>query len=100
MKSQSQTEADRRYKAKHRAEINQRLRESYAERYGSLITAERVRAEERQINPPPDVKRMCDCHDYRRCMICRNAEKRRAASHGEIPAYRLQVLVSIVAHGD
>lgn len=34
----------------------------------------------------------CDCRDYRHCMQCRNAEKRRAFRAGEIPAYRLALM--------
>ena len=61
-----------------------------------LITVAMVQAEERHLNPPPNIKRECDCRDYRNCTICRNAEKRRAARAGDIPAYRREILVSII----
>lgn len=38
------------------------------------------------------VKKDCDCRQYQTCMICRNAEKRRAFKAGEIPAYRVTLL--------
>jgi hypothetical protein len=39
---------------------------------------------------------VCTCGDYRKCIPCRNTEKRRAFKAGEIPAYRLAVLAQIL----
>lgn len=41
----------------------------------------------------------CNCGDFSRCMKCRNNEKRRAFKHGDIPAYRRNVIAQIVSGG-
>lgn len=58
-----------------------------------IISAARVRREDGLDHPQPD----CDCHDYKNCMCCRNAERRRAFKAGEIPAYRLTQLQTLAS---
>jgi len=45
----------------------------------------------------PAVKKQCSCGDFQRCLICRNAEKRRAWKAGEVPVYRMSVIETITA---
>jgi hypothetical protein len=41
------------------------------------------------------VKKNCNCGNFQRCMICRNAEKRRAWKANDIAVFRLHVIEQI-----
>jgi hypothetical protein len=50
----------------------------------------------------PRTPKQCTCHQWQTCMICRNAEKRRAHKAGEVPVFRRNVIENItrIAAGD
>ena len=46
------------------------------------------------IAPPIVIKTSCDCHQYSRCMVCRNAEKRLAHKQNRVPVYMQAALAA------
>ena len=67
---------------KHREEINKRNRER------------RQIAEQPELIPSKQTKKTCNCHQYKTCLRCRNAERRRAFRADEVPVYRMQPAVA------
>jgi hypothetical protein len=61
-----------------------------------IITAAAVRRQDQMDRPATE----CNCGDYRNCMSCRNAERRRAFKAGDVPAYRRTALAAaLTANG-
>jgi hypothetical protein len=50
-----------------------------------MITAAQVQAEEQLTM---FTKKTCNCRKWNTCLICRNAERRRAFLAGDVPVYR------------
>jgi hypothetical protein len=48
---------------------------------------EKLRAEQLPLLSPA-VKKTCNCRKWNTCLICRNAERRRAFRAGDVPVYR------------
>lgn len=48
----------------------------------------------------PKVKKSCTCKQYKTCLICRNAERRRAFRMNETPVYLRPALAAAIAGTD
>lgn len=87
----------------HNPECNQPCTGLYCcKRCNNIHYWKRMRGGQKALEPKPKPVAVttCTCGDYANCIRCRNAERRRAFKHGDVPAYRLAVIARIVQAGD